>query len=110
MLYLKKSFFYYIFIVGVIIFYLFLGYIYLHVSLYIVCVSYPLSLRSTMEIRRSHPCDFFLVLPILSFSFSYEILCCKLNISTTTTNVAVFESLFSRLTYKMRRRPSFRTG
>ena len=64
---LKKlfCFLYYIFIVRVIIFYLYLGYIYLHVSLYIVCVSYPLNVRSTMEIRRSHLCDFFLVLPFL---------------------------------------------
>ena len=40
-------------------------YIYLHVSLYIVCVAYPLNVRSTMEIRRSHLCDFFLVFPFL---------------------------------------------
>ena len=38
---------------------------YLHVSLYIVCVVYPLNVRSTMEIRRSHLCDFFLVFPFL---------------------------------------------
>ena len=59
-------YFYYIFIiVRIIIFDLFLGYIYLHVSLYIVCVAYPLNVRSTMEIRRLHLCDFFLVLPFL---------------------------------------------
>ena len=40
-------------------------YIYLHVSLYIVCVAYPLNVRSTMEIRGSHLCDFFLVFPFL---------------------------------------------
>ena len=40
-------------------------YIYLHVSLYIVCVVYALNVRSTMEIRRSHLCDFFLVFPFL---------------------------------------------
>ena len=58
--------FYYIFIiVRIIIFYLFLGYSYLHVSLYIVCVAYPLNVRSTMEIRRLHLCDFFLVFPFL---------------------------------------------
>ena len=51
MLYLNfLLYFYYIFIVSVIIFYLFLGYIYLHASLYIVCVSYQLNVRSTMEI------------------------------------------------------------
>ena len=64
------------FIVSVVIFYLFLGYIYLPVSLYIVYVSYPSHVRSTMEIRRSHLCDFFLVLPFYNI-FSYEILCCK---------------------------------
>ena len=70
-------FFYYMFIIGrIIIFYLFLGYIYLHVSLYIVCVAYPLNVRSTMEIRRLHLCDFFLVLPFF-ITFSYKILCCK---------------------------------
>ena len=58
-------FFYIIIIVRDIILYLFLGYIYLHVSVYIVCVAYPLNVRSTMEIRRSHLCDFFLVLPFL---------------------------------------------
>ena len=58
-------YFYYICIVRVIIFYLFLGYIHLHVSLYIVCVAYPLNVRSNMEIRRSKLCDFFLVLPFL---------------------------------------------
>ena len=40
-------------------------YIYLHVSLYIACVAYPLNVRSTMEVRRSHLCDFFLVFPFL---------------------------------------------
>ena len=51
--------FYYIFIIVRVIY--FRIYIYLHVSLYIVCVAYPLNVRSTMEIRRSHLCDFFLV-------------------------------------------------
>ena len=61
-------FFYYIFIIFLLLLELFiLGYIYiyLHVSLYIVCVAYPLNVRSTMEIRRSHLCDFFLVFPFL---------------------------------------------
>ena len=58
-------YFYYIFIVRVTIFFLFLGYIYLHVSLYIVCLGYPLNVRSTIEIRRSHLGDFFLLLPFL---------------------------------------------
>ena len=34
--------------------------------LYTLCfVAYPLNVRSTMEIRRSHLCDFFLVFPFL---------------------------------------------
>ena len=49
-----------LFILGYIYIYI---YIYLHGSLYIVCVAYPLNVRSTMEIRRSHLCDFFLVFP-----------------------------------------------
>ena len=64
-LFIYLLYFYHIFIVRVIILYLFLEYTYLHVSLYIVCVAYPLNVRSTMEIRRSHLCDFFLVLPFL---------------------------------------------
>ena len=39
-----------------------LGYIYIYLH---VCVAYPLNVRSTMEIRRSHLCDFFLVFPFL---------------------------------------------
>ena len=59
-------------------FYLSLGYkcICFHVSLYIVCVSYQLNVRSTMEIRRSRMCDYFLVVFFIT-SFPYEILCCK---------------------------------
>ena len=74
MLYLKSffliiiiisSFFYYIFIIVRVIYFRIFIYIYLHVSLYIVCVAYPLNVRSTMEIRGSHLCDFFLVFPFL---------------------------------------------
>ena len=74
MLYLKSffliiiiisSFFYYIFIIVRVIFFRIFIYIYLHVSLYIVCDAYPLNVRSTMEIRGSHLCDFFLVFPFL---------------------------------------------
>ena len=56
--------------------YLFLGYIYLHLSLYIVCVSYQLNVRYTMEIRRSLLCDYFLVLLFIT-DFLYKIMCCK---------------------------------
>ena len=66
--FLLLLFFYYFFIIFLLLLELFiLGYvyIYLHVSLYIVCVAYPLNVRSTMEIRRSHLCDFFLVFPLL---------------------------------------------
>ena len=37
-----------------------------------------------MEIRRAHLCDFFLVLLFYDI-FMYKIMCCKQNISTTTT-------------------------
>ena len=60
-----SSFFYYIFIIVRVIYFRIFIYIYLHVSLYIVCVAYPLNVRSTMEIRGSHLCDFFLVFPFL---------------------------------------------
>ena len=58
-------FFYYIFIIVRVIYFRIFIYIYLNVSLYIVCVAYPLNVRSTMEIRGSHLCDFFLVFPFL---------------------------------------------
>ena len=64
MLYLK-FFFFYIFIIVRVIYFTIYIYIYLHVSLYIVCVAYPLNVRSTMEIRISHLSDFFLVFPFL---------------------------------------------
>ena len=38
-----------------VVFYLPLGYIYLHVSLYIVCVAYPLNARSIMGNKKSTP-------------------------------------------------------
>ena len=60
-----SSFFYYILIIVRVIYFRIFIYIYLHVSLYIVCVAYPLNVRSTMEIRGSHLCDFFLVFPFL---------------------------------------------
>ena len=50
---IRFNIFYNIFIVSVIIFYSFLGYIYLHVSLYIECVSYPLNVRSTVQFLSS---------------------------------------------------------
>ena len=56
--------------------YLFLGYIYLHVPLYIVCVSYHLNARPTMEISISRLCDYFLALLFIT-SFLYEIMYCK---------------------------------
>ena len=56
---------FFIFIIVRVIYFRIYIYIYLHVSLYIVCVAYPLNVRSTMEIRRSHLCDFFLVFPFL---------------------------------------------
>ena len=74
MLYLKSffliiiiisSFFLLYFIIVRVIYFRIFIYIYLHVSLYIVCVAYPLNVRSTMEIRGSHLCDFFLVFPFL---------------------------------------------
>ena len=65
LLLLLVGFFYYIFIIVRVIYFRIFIYIYLHVSLYIVCVAYPLNVRSTMEIRGSHLCDFFLVFPFL---------------------------------------------
>ena len=65
LLLLLVVFFYYIFIIVRVIYFRIFIYIYLHVSLYIVCVAYPLNVRSTMEIRGSHLCDFFLVFPFL---------------------------------------------
>ena len=44
------------------------------------------NVRSTMEIRRAHLCDFFLVLLFYDI-FMYKIMCCKSNISTTTTTL-----------------------
>ena len=38
-------------------------YLFWDVSLYFVCVSYQMNVRSTMEIRRSRLCSYFLVLP-----------------------------------------------
>ena len=70
---LKASVIFIYFLLLVIVFfsiYLFLGYIYLQVSLYIVCVSYQLNIRSTMEIRKSRLCDYFLVLLFIA-SFLY---------------------------------------
>ena len=67
MLYLNFFFYYYYFfflIIFLLLLELFiLGYIYIFI--YIVCVAYPLNVRSTMEIRRSHLCDFFLVFPFV---------------------------------------------
>ena len=45
-----------------------------------VCVSYQLNVRSTMEIRRSHLCDYFLVLPFFITSVLYEIMIIIVNI------------------------------
>ena len=52
-------------------FYLVLGYIYFTcVFIHCVCVAYPLNVGPTMKIRKSHLCDFFLVLPFFITFFS----------------------------------------
>ena len=46
-------------------------YLFTCVFIQFVCVAYPLTVRSTMEIRRSHLCDFFLVFPFYNILLRY---------------------------------------
>ena len=54
---LYHNLFYFIIYIFFIIIFLLLELLYFYdiLILYIVCVAYPLNVRSTMEIRRSHP-------------------------------------------------------
>ena len=71
---------FYLFIFNIILYYLFIFRIYLFTCVihYTVCaclvsVEY---VRSTVKMRRSRLCDYFLVLFLMTY-FLYEIMCCK---------------------------------
>ena len=62
----------YFIIIIIIILFLFFYYIFI---IFLLLLD-PLNVRSTIEIRRSHLCDFFLAFPFF-ITFSHDILCCK---------------------------------